>query len=943
MGGHESESIPETLVSEGEAFDGPGGDDRELSRGAAVGRYVVLGRLGAGGMGVVYEAYDPELDRRVAIKLLRQRGQPSLRARQRLLREAQALARVSHPNVVAVHDVGTFDDQVFLAMEFIAGETLGTWLQGRPQLDEVLDVFVRAGRGLAAAHAGGLVHRDFKPDNVMIANDGRVRVMDFGLARLHGVSETSEVDAVDPTPTPEVASVLASPLTVTGAMMGTPAYMSPEQHAGLPTDARTDQFSYCVALYEGLYGERPFAGATLARLGLAVAEGRIEAPPRDAAVPAWIRRVVVRGLAAEPARRWPDMQALTDALVDDPTVRRRRRVATAVGAVALAGVVAAGWAQVSADANDVDPAARCEGAREHLGDAWDEARQDAVARALEGADLPFARDTATKVVARLDAYAVAWAEARRDACEATWIRGEQSEALLDARMACLQQRRASLAYLTELLAGADTTVAASSVRAVAELPAIAPCGDLETLRGRVAPPTDPRQAQAVAELRETLALAHAQGSAGRIEAAVQTANGALERARQLDYGPAVVERLARLGSLEIEAGRFDDATRHLEQAYFEGLRIGHDRIAASAAAQLVYVVGYKKAQHERGEDWMQHAIAVARRSGDDTVEEAAAAHYSGVLHDATGRHDQGLRDYQRAYDLRCRHLGARHPETARTLNNIGNIHLSTGDYEEAADHYRRALALREEIFGDAHPELTGSLNNLALVMRRRGQTPEAGELLGRAIDIVERTYGPDHASLAQYLANLAAVERDAGRYARALELDERALQLRIDHWGPEHPDVGDPLAGLAATYEARGELDVALDHYRRALALYEASFDGHHPIVVSTRVATARVLLALGARGEAQARLEQALADARAGGAEPVDVAEGQFMLARLLGERASSSGDAHELARAARDAYADAGPGYEAKRDAVQSWLDEAQASGSTVAKAQAVSSPSR
>jgi serine/threonine protein kinase len=281
--------------------------------GDVVGRYVVLSRLGAGAMGVVLAAYDPELDRKIALKLLKPRASGDrATAQSRLQREAQALAKLSHPSVVGVHDVGVHESRVFLAMEFIEGRTLGQWLEaGGRSWQEIVEVFAAAGRGLEAAHAQGLIHRDFKPENVMVGADGRVRVMDFGLARADtdDVESSLPPDAEDDTGI-STASALSTRLTRTGAVMGTPAYMAPEQFQRRELDARTDQFAYCVALYEALYRTRPFEGKTLGRLVLAVTEGSVVTPPRNTDVPGWLAELVMRGLRPGPEDRFADMTEL---------------------------------------------------------------------------------------------------------------------------------------------------------------------------------------------------------------------------------------------------------------------------------------------------------------------------------------------------------------------------------------------------------------------------------------------------------------------------------------------------------------------------------------------------------------------------------------------------------------------------------------------------------
>ncbi|MCP4664099.1 MAG: serine/threonine protein kinase, partial [bacterium] len=321
--------------------EGAAGGPPGLARGTTLGRYVVLHHLGSGGVGMVYAAYDPELDRKVAVKLLRDDLFPSADedgGQARLLREAQALARLSHPNVLTVFDVGTYNDQVFVATELVEGCTLKDWLHEKPRSwKEVLKLFLDAGRGLAAAHATGLVHRDVKPANVLLGADGRVRVMDFGLARTAVVTSTEDAppgagkageipvpDSATASEMPPTPGLLSSGITRTGSLMGTPAYMAPEQFRGEAFDARTDQYGFCVALYEGLYGERPFAAESPHLLVLKVSKGEINDPPPGKRVPPWLRQILLRGLSRRPDDRYPSMEALLRDLEAAPKRARRR-------------------------------------------------------------------------------------------------------------------------------------------------------------------------------------------------------------------------------------------------------------------------------------------------------------------------------------------------------------------------------------------------------------------------------------------------------------------------------------------------------------------------------------------------------------------------------------------------------------------------------------------
>ena len=340
---HHAAALSPTVPGDGRAEARGSEPRRPLEPVVAVGdtidRYVVLRRVGAGGMGVVFAAYDPQLDRKVALKLLRTGiGLGQGEARARLVREAQAIAQLSHPNVVAVYDVGaSADGDVYVAMEFVEGDTLTQWLhRWHRSWRETLDVFREAGRGLAAAHGVGLLHRDFKPDNVLVGADSRVRVTDFGLARslVTGHADDAAAGGLG------AAGPLRVTLTATGAVMGTPRYMAPEQLQGHDVSAAADQFSFCVALYEALWGQHPIAGDTAAKM--VEEQARAQPPPEGSGVPAWLWPVLARGLDPQPARRFPSMAALLVELAPpQPSPRRRTYIAMAAAAALVLGGAAA--------------------------------------------------------------------------------------------------------------------------------------------------------------------------------------------------------------------------------------------------------------------------------------------------------------------------------------------------------------------------------------------------------------------------------------------------------------------------------------------------------------------------------------------------------------------------------------------------------------------------
>ncbi len=366
--GKDGEALRETRLRpelSGESATSPSAESapgRQLKRGAAVDRYLVLDLIGRGGMGVVYSAYDPQLDRKVAVKLLRPDAFGNARAsegRAQLLQEAQALARLSHPNVISVFDVGTFEEQVFIAMEYIDGSTLKRWLkEGERSWRGVLEVSIQAGRGLAAAHAAGLIHRDFKPDNVLVGFDGRVRVLDFGLARAAPGpgGDLGRRVTLPNNATPSGSGPTATThLTSSGLVAGTPAYMSPEAVRGDALDERSDVFSFAVTAWEALYGELPFAGETAREVSIAAERGEVRPVPARRRAPKVLGEVLRRGLEASPKDRFATVQELLTALEKAARRGRRRLLGTSAGLFVAAALTGLFWISTRSQPTALDP------------------------------------------------------------------------------------------------------------------------------------------------------------------------------------------------------------------------------------------------------------------------------------------------------------------------------------------------------------------------------------------------------------------------------------------------------------------------------------------------------------------------------------------------------------------------------------------------------------
>jgi len=851
--------------------------------GTTMGRYLVLERLGAGGMGVVYAAYDPDLDRKVALKLLH--GTAGDEERQRLLREAQAMARLAHPNVVTVHDVCPVGERLFIAMEFIDGQTLGAWLRERKRSwREIVEVLLPCAQGLVAAHQAGIVHRDFKPDNVLIGKDGRVRVSDFGLARPSSDGRGWAADASGPISGAEPL------LTRAGALVGTPAYMSPEQFRGHAADARSDQFGFCVTAYEALFGVRPFAGKTVVELADAVVAGRVREPPKSN-VPRWLKQLVLRGLAVDPAARHDGMAAIVRVLE-----ARRRAGRRWIAAVTFAGGTALGVAGLHwATSGLLLP---CEDEGESLAGAWSEQRKLSLVEGLAAVPSPFAKGTAERVGTELDEYAHAWVDMRREACQATHVRHEQSDEMFDRRMSCLERRRTRMHALVDaLLANRDATIE-HALDAVATLPQLADCADVDRLNAEVAAPDDPQLRATVETLRLELDAIAALDATGQTREGLTRAQALDERVRSVEYRPLVAEVALQLGRLYGDAGEYEHAAEHLERAHMVARASSHDVVAAAAIVDLVDAVGYDLVRLDEGRRWARLADADVERVGDPVLRAAlwanradlegaagnprvsleldrlALALLSGVRPDDTLTISAGLRrigsdhfklgeyalalEYgEKALAMAEPLLGSEHPALSAWLKGVGNPLYLLGRDDEARATYQRALALLEAAHGREHPDVARMLNNLANTMK--GEPARALELQREALGIYERTLGVEHPDLADTLNNIGHSLEDKGQLREALPFFERAMKISEKRFGSDHPEVADALNHVGRVRQSLGEPSIALELHRRVLEIRRTHLGERHPQVGVALHNIAQDLDGLGRVDEARKHYQQAL------------------------------------------------------------------------------------
>lgn len=802
-----------------------------------LGRYVVLEPIGRGGMGVVYAAYDEQLDRKVAIKVLLNDELAEDEERLRLMREAQALARLSHPNVVTVHEVGESGERIYLAMEHITGENLSEWLRTKPTWQEVLQAFIQAGQGLVAAHAEGLVHRDFKPHNVMRTEEGRVKVLDFGLARAaNAVIETSQADREDDSS----PSVLTSELTVTGTILGTPAYMAPEQFDGEMIDARSDQYSFCSALWEGLTGARPFSGNTIDEL-LACKRGNTPSWPTGAAsrpgslegkgtkAPAALGHVLLRGLAPDPIDRWPSMELLLSQLRAQIGPRSQRWLIAGVGAVVGLGLAGVGFGL----AYEAEVGQRCTGARAELVGAWDEPRRAQARDALVQIPVPYAATMWERVESRLDTYADEWVAGYTEACEASRVREEQTSQEMSLRMGCLRQRRTSLRSTVDVLTRADADVLKNAAAMVAALPPLYHCERIEDLSQRdrrVPRPEDPKVAEEVEELQERLAAAAAEEHAGRYARAREQLAPAFERATELGYVPLLAQATRQRGHLFGLEGQFEKAETELERAF--ELAVEHDLpdIQLEAAQSLSKFVGYNLARHDVGLQWGKLALPLARRLNSPAAL-AWSFHTLGVVLQGQGKYEEAERYHRQALDTAK--SDDRVSQNAGMVSSLGNALMHQGKLEEAKEIYQRARRIIEQSTAPEHPAIANVLRNLSTVVAQQGDLGEAEALLRQARRISLKSLGSEHPMVAELAGNLAMVLEMQGDLTAAKAEYELAISLLQKSLGPDHPKVAMIMNNLAITFQQEGELELAGQQLRRSMKILEGALEIEHPMLQS--------------------------------------------------------------------------------------------------------------
>jgi serine/threonine protein kinase/Tfp pilus assembly protein PilF len=879
---------------------------RQAPQATRIGRFVVLERVGMGGMGIVYAAYDPQLDRRVALKVMRDDVVRSRRPRQQrlLLREARAMAKLSHPNVVAVYDAGTVDDQVFVAMEFVQSRTLREWMGDAHAPAEILRVFREAGQGLAGAHAAGLVHRDFKPENVLVPETGAVRVTDFGIARAADPEGPARSGGRWPIggETATVASV---------GIAGTPAYMSPQQMRGETVDARADQWAFCLALYEALAGVRPYDAGALR----ALARGeRLPLPPlpETIAIEPQVRAAIERGLSYEAGARHDDMKAVLAKL--RPRRRSRGKWLAGAGASMFVGALAvAAW----------PGAAACPRGQARLAGVWDAPTQRRAEAAIVAVNPELGTETWQRVAPTVDAYAEQWLDLRQQSCRRADA-GELSAELLDLGMACLDSRRAELLALSDTLAHADADVVAHAVESAVRLTPLHGCVDPKVLRELTPPPPPPPLRAASAQIRQDVEHARALRRAGKATAAREPIEACVQQAETLDEPTALIEATLERGRLRAELADREGAAADFDAVIERGAQAGYLTAVAEASVALVDVIGVDLAHYDAGLDMARLASVAVVLGGDAALLRAQLNLARGRVLYVAGRTDEGLTATQQGLDalsgpqatsrqrleraaaLRLLAkltlaaddparttalaeealaifedlLGPRHPDVAATLAHLGAASLRLGRLPEARAQFERAAAIQRDAYGDQHPAYGRTLANLGSTIRASGEAEAALTLYREAAPILERSLGATDPRVASLWVNIGGVEAQLGHDADAEAAYRRGLDGLVASVGERHPQTAVALANLGRLELARGETSGARASLGKALEIRRELLGEDH-------IETARSLMAWGevlaAEGDSAAALEAyvtALAALERAAAPADELAEARRILA---------------------------------------------------------------
>ncbi len=905
----------------------------DLQRGTHLGRYTVESVLGRGGMGVVYLAHDALLDRRVALKLLHS---THAEAAERLGLEAQALAKLDDPHVVAVYDAGEIDGQVFLAMQYIDGEDLSRALaRRRPQTSQIMGWFVEAGRGLAAAHAVGLVHRDFKPSNVLIDRNGKVAVTDFGLAR-----------TIDPGP---------RGVTRMGSIMGTPAYMSPEQHALQPANEASDQFSFCVALWEALFGgQHPYivgdrGSMSPFAIGYAIYDGELVPPPRGHRVPRRALDAIVRGLSRDPAKRWPSMTSLIGELAP-PAKRRIWPLVMTFGVLTAAGGAAAVFFALRSDQTDVPTCERA--AADRVGATWSATQKTAVAAKFAATKRPYAKLASDQLDAAIDRYSTRWQSITSDVCTAERASTGATPELVVRKRACLDSRLDALRVLVTTVTGDVSPELVDNASQLGDgLPDLGDCADAAEMSAR--PVVPPAISAEVAKLELTLDAAAISAIAGDFRGGRDAAAAVVKRADELGYGPLQAHAYSVLGRCEaalIEPARKDlvhaaelAMAQHLDREAAHALAVATQaagtehsldalaaltplaKAAAARTGDRKLVVGAETASARglvRARKWQDGSVACHAAYADalrldshaeiddarDCMIEALTP--LGETKEKTDILDQVIAD-------RTKDLGPDHPTVATYLEVRANDEVKRGELVQAHADAQHALDIDRRVYGDRHFKVAIALDGLAYVIEAEGKRKDAMAMYEQALAMTDESRPEQLITIANLHTSIAMMENSNDEHAKAIEHFGHAVELVTKTSGPNSLE----LAFLLLNYgQVRSEDSV--DESLRILGQAHDILVSNHDKRVSA-VGTGMAIVAYNAKRYADARKFAEETLAQLGDDSMIQQAAlTKNVLARSLVETHGDKARARNLMLEAKTAFQKLGPSFASSVKSSDEWL---------------------
>lgn len=833
-----------------------------------VGRYRIEHRLGAGGMGIVYAAHDEELDRQIAVKLIAGgTDDDNERTTSRLRREAKAMARVSHPNVATVFEVGRHDGEVFVAMELAPGDTLRGWLAQSRTTDEILGVLAQAARGLAAAHDAGIVHRDFKPENVMVGDDGVVKVLDFGVA--------ASVGALDDATTEDGLVVALDRVTRTGHLVGTPIYMAPEQLRGEPPDPRSDQFSFFVVAYEALLGRRPYEATTLEELRRAV-EQPVRFPTENRALPRHIESAIRQGTSPEPAERFASLHAVADVLASDPAKARRRRVLTGLTIVA----VGAGAFAVARGTEET----RCLEGRDRVSKRWSASERERLAEAFSATGLGFAESTWTNLDPVLTAWSERWAQAHGQACEAARVFETQPEAVWQLQRACLDEAWRRFDLLVEALGTPDGTAVRQAPNAAGQLPSAQRCLEIRSVEDGQAPRTD-QERDAVAALEPKLAEVETLYALGRWREAFDTATPLATQAEAIEHPPTRARALT-VHARAAAALRSDRRTiETLERARVEALAANDHGRFVRLSIDLAGILDDGPDQRERALEILALAEGALRFLGQPERLRISWLLAREATLNGLSRYDEAAKTLQRALERAEAWPEASQSLLVRIRSRKAYRNSARRDTPDATAALQTAVESCEATLGETHPDCAVLRKLTAEMLFDEMKYAEAAEQAQLAVTRLEAALGPDALPLVNALQTLGGAQVRQAEYDAADKTLQRALELGVALRGDNSFEESITHNRIAHLRGAQGRMAESLAAFRRELEILEATSGGPSIGIAHARFNLARTLSATDPDAAAP-MIERAIETYREVGAEDHRAAIGARSMAGLIARR---------------------------------------------------------